>query len=176
MPRLVFKEATLNGSAEIVQYDDREYLNLRIKVEGKKSYRHASFGTSDLAKARSMAMGVYQKLIAEPGGSKGRRFTFVKACEQFLQEKLEYQNITKGSAKTYRQRIEQRIIPYAKIIGLKAVQDIKRETFADYRKHYQNIKQKGRWNTPCDGLEANTINNDLNTLEELLKWFVKCSI
>ena len=172
MPKLVFKEATLNGSAEIVQYDDREYLNLRIKVDGKKSYRHASFGTTDLAKARSMAMEVYQKLISEPGGSKGRKFTFVKACEQFLQEKIEDDNIRKGSSDTYQQRIEQRIIPYASIIGLKAVQDIRRETFASYRKYYQNVKVKGRWNTPCNGLEANTINNDLSTLEELLKWFV----
>ena len=42
----------------------------------------------------------------------------------------------------------------------------------DGYRHYRSVKTKGRWNTPCDGLEVETINSDISTIREFLDWIV----
>ena len=68
MPKLQFKEPTLNGRAYIMAYADREYLYLRIP-RGNKKYSNISLETTDLRIAHDKALDVYAKAINEPAPS-----------------------------------------------------------------------------------------------------------
>ena len=66
--KIIFKETTLNGRAEIVQYQDRENLTLRIP-KGNKKYWNKSLSTSDVAMAHR-AVDVYFETIQQPADGK----------------------------------------------------------------------------------------------------------
>ena len=53
MPKIVFKELTLNDQAFIIKYNHRDTFYLRIKREGKR-YTNVSLKTEDLDVARRM--------------------------------------------------------------------------------------------------------------------------
>ncbi len=83
MPKLQYKEPTLNGKAYIMCYADREYLYLRIS-RGNKRYSNISLGTTDIKVAHDKALDVYAKAINEPARTVSRRYGFEKACDGFL--------------------------------------------------------------------------------------------
>lgn len=56
MPKIQFKEETLNGRAFIIGYADREYLTLRIP-RGDKKYSNISLGTTDIQIAHDKEIG-----------------------------------------------------------------------------------------------------------------------
>jgi len=175
MPKLQFKEPTLNGRAYIMAYADREYLYLRIP-RGNKKYSNISLETTDLRIAHDKALDVYAKAINEPARTVSRRFGFDKACSEFLEVKykqVERGQIKHSSASTYEQRIYQRILPYAKHSDVKSVSDISQDTFEGYGNFYLDIKEKGKWKSETQGLSAATINGDLTTLRELVHWLIK---
>ena len=175
MPKLDFKEPTLNGRAHVIAYADREYLYLRIP-RGNKRYSNISLGTTDLKIAHDKALDVYAKVINEPARSITRRFGFDKACAAFCEYKVQQADrglIKHSSAATYEQRIYQRIIPYAKQKGIKSLSDIEKKSFDSYADHYLDVTQKGKWKVETKGLAASTINSDLTTIRELLDWLVK---
>ena len=175
MPKLQFKEPTLNGRAYIMAYADREYLYLRIP-RGNKKYSNISLETTDLKIAHDKALDVYAKAINEPARTVSRRFGFDKACSEFLSEKykqVERGQIKHSSVSTYEQRIYQRIIPYAKQCDVKSVSDISQDTFEGYGNFYLDVKEKGKWKSEAKGLSAATINGDLTTLRELVYWLIK---
>ena len=175
MPKIHFKEETLNGRAVIIAYADREYLTLRIP-RGDKKYSNISLGTSDLKVAHDKALDVYAATINQPLKSRNRKFSFATACKEFLEWKEEHAEIgeiKKSAVKTYSQRIYQRIIPYAKSVGVSNVGDIGRESFENYGVHFRKVETKGKWKTATAGLSVATINSDLTTLNELMGWLVK---
>ena len=88
MPKIQFKEETLNGRAHIVAYADREYLTLRIP-RGNKKYSNISLGTTDLKIAHDKALDVYATTINQPLRSKNKKYRFATVCEEFLKWKLE---------------------------------------------------------------------------------------
>ena len=103
MPKIQFKEVTLNGRAVIIAYADREYLTLRIP-RGDKKYSNISLGTSDLKVAHDKALDVYAATINQPLKSRNRKFLFATACKEFLEwkdEQSEIGEIKKSAVKTY---------------------------------------------------------------------------
>ena len=175
MPKIHYKEPTLNGEADVVAYADREYLYLRIKRTGRR-YTNISLETADLRTAHKKALDVYTKAISEPPRSRTRKFSFEKACAEYLEHKFkqaERGQITHRSASTYEQRVYQRIIPFAKSVGVGSVGDIDKEIFSGYGDYFLDVKTKGKWKTKASGLSASTINSDLATLNEILNFLVK---
>ncbi len=175
MPKIQFKEETLNGRAHIIAYADREYLTLRIHREGTK-YTNISLGTSDLKVAHNKALDVYAEVVNAPPRSRSRKFLFATACEQFLkwkQEQCDIGEVKQSSVNTYTQRIHQRIIPYANQVDIKNIGDIQKDSFDGYATHFRKVETKGRWSTTSNGLSVSTINSDLTTLNEVTSWMVK---
>tara|TARA_Y100000385_G_scaffold256659_1_gene283279 strand:+ start:195 stop:1547 length:1353 start_codon:yes stop_codon:yes gene_type:complete len=174
MARIHFKEPTLNGQASIVGYDDREYLYLRIKREGKR-YTHVSLGTTDVKTAHQRALDAYTKTITSPPRSRSRRFGLDTAVREFLEWKKKQADrgqIKQRSVQAYEQRVYQRIIPYTKVVGVTSISDIDKTSFDGYAGYYLDIKTKGKWKSSANGLAASTINSDLTTLQEFLDWMV----
>ena len=175
MPKIVFKELTLNDQAYIIKYNHRDTFYLRIKREGKR-YTNVSLKTEDLDVAKKNALATYMEIASEPAKSRTRRFGFDAACDEFLQEKEKQafrKQISGRSHNTYSQRIRQRIIPYAKFAGVKVLGDIEKKTFETYKDYYLDIQTKGKWKTATSGLAPSTINSDISTLKEFLAWCVK---
>ena len=179
MPKIIFKESTLNDAASIIKYNHRETFYLRIKRDGKK-YSNISLQTTDIDTARKNALKSYMEHYDSPVKSRSTsKYKFLTACEKFLQHKEDEmidEGIKKRSIDTYRQRIFQRIIPFAKTKGIDKIGDIEKDSFEDYRKYYLRVSVKGRWNTETKGLSASTINSDISTLCEFLKWMVKVDL
>ena len=86
MPKIHSKEPTLNGQADLVAYADREYLYLRIKRQGRR-YTNVSLETTDIRTAHKRALDAYTKVISEPPRSRTRKFSFEKACAEYLEHK-----------------------------------------------------------------------------------------
>ena len=117
MPKIQFKEETLNGRAFIIGYADREYLTLRIP-RGNKKYSNISLGTTDIKIAHDKALDIYASTINQPLRSRNRKFLFATACKEFLdwkEEQAQIGEIKESAVKTYAQRIHQRIIPLSLI-------------------------------------------------------------
>lgn len=175
MPKIIFKELTLNDQAYIIKYNHRDTFYLRIKRDGKR-YTNVSLKTEDLNVAKQNALATYLQVASEPPKSRTRRYGFNTACDEFLREKEKEvfrKQLSSRSHHTYCQRIHQRIIPYAKFAGVKNIGDIDKKTFVGYRDFYLDIKTKGKWKNSTSGLAPSTINSDISTLVELLKWFCK---
>jgi len=175
MPRIVSKESTLNGEAFIIKYEHRDFYYLRIKREGDR-YSNISLETGDIAVARKNALNAYMKVVAEPPKSRSRNFLFERACEQYLKEKLldvERRQLAQRSYDLYQQRIYQRILPFAKFAGVNSIGDIRKNSFENYSGYFLDLKQKGKWKSVTNGLSTSTINSDITTLRNLLKWMVK---
>ena len=119
MPKIQFKEETLNGRAHIIAYADREYLTLRVH-RGDKKYTNISLGTTDLKVAHDKALDVYAATINTPPASLSKRTLFETVCEDFLawkKEQSEIGEIKESTVTTYSQRIL-RVIPFAKKVGV----------------------------------------------------------
>lgn len=175
MPKIHHKEPTLNGRAFICAYADREYLYLRIPL-GNRKYSNISLQTTDIRVAHDKALDVYTEAVNSPTKKRTKKYLFVTACENFLKYKLEQSEIGEiksGTVSTYEQRVYQRIIPYAKEIGVRLVSDIGTDTFEKYSTYYRQVTTKGRWNNDSKGLAVSTINSDITTLNELLDWCVR---
>ena len=67
----------------------------------------------------------------------------------------------------------QRIIPFAKFVGVKDVSDIKEDTFTSFKDYYLDVKTKGKWRSTASDLSPSTINSDISTLKELLMWMIR---
>ena len=172
--KIQFKEPTLNGRAQIIAYSDREYLYLRIP-RGDKKYSMISLKTTNVNTAHDRALDVYTATVNTPQKARSKKYLFITACENFLKwkhEKLEIGQIRESSYHSYEQRIYQRIIPYAKRIGVVTVSDIKKDSFIEYGTYYRKVGTKGKWKTETKGLAVSTINSDLVTVNELLNWCV----
>ena len=175
MPKIVFKELTLNDQAYIIKYNHRDTFYLRIKREGKR-YTNVSLKTADLDVAKKNALATYLEIASEPAKSRTRRYGFDSACDEFLKEKEQQVNrkqISARSCHTYSQRIYQRIIPFSKNTGIKCLGDIEKKTFEKYKDYYLDIQVKGKWKSATSGLAPSTINSDITTLREFLWWCVK---
>ena len=75
MPKIVFKELTLNDQAYIIKYNHRDTFYLRIKREGKR-YTNVSLKTADLGVAKKNALATYLEIASEPAKSRTRRYGF----------------------------------------------------------------------------------------------------
>ena len=134
----------MNGRATIIAYADREFLTLRIP-RGDKKYSNISLQTTDLKVAHDRALDVYAATINKAIASRSGKYLFAKACEDFLswkQERVDIGEIRASSLDGYSQRIHQRIIPYAKSVGVRSVSDIKKESFEDYSTYYRKVRPR----------------------------------
>ena len=175
MPKIIFKELTLNDQAYIIKYNHRETFYLRVKRDGKR-YTNVSLKTEDIELAKKNALAAYMQVSAEPPKSRTRRFGFDAACDEFLADKEKQvfrKQLSANSHHTYTQRIYQRIIPYAKFAGVKSLGDIEKKTFIGYKDFYLDIQTKGKWKVATAGLAPSTINSDITTLREFLDWCIK---
>ena len=175
MPKIQFKEPTLNGRAFVIAYADREYLYLRIP-RGDRKYSNVSLGTTDLKVAHNKALDVYTETVNEPPRSRSKRYGFKLACAEYLKWKAEQAEIGQlraSSVGTYEQRIYQRIIPFAKLVGVTQIGDLTKQSFEGYGEHYRRVETKGKWSNQTNGLSVSTINSDLSTLNELFGFLVK---
>jgi integrase len=178
VPKLHYKEETLNGRAHICAYADREYLYLRIP-KGNRTYSNISLQTTNIKLAHQKALDVYTATVNSPIKKRGKKYLFSTACEKFLeykQEQCKIGEIKPSTASTYEQRVYQRILPYAKEVRVKLVSDINKETFDRYGVHYRQVTTKGKWKTSAQGLSVSTINSDITTLNEILEWMVRNDI
>ena len=131
MPAIVWREETLNGAAEICLLKDRSSYFLRIYRE-KRKYSFASLKTGDLELARKKALEVYMETKSSAPKSRSRSYLLETAMEEWLKEREEdvaNGELSEGSLNTYRQRIFQRILPYAKKQGVKSIGDLTKNTF-----------------------------------------------
>lgn len=175
MPKIEFKESTLNDQAFIVKYADRKFLVLRV-ARGGKRYTNVSLNTSDLQQARKNALSAYIKIENDPPKSRTRKLSFEKACEDYLKEKeidVVRGQLASRSQDLYRQRIYQRILPYCRVKGIRSIADINKNSFLEYGGYYLDVTQKGKWKTNTLGLSPGTINSDITTLKAILNWMVR---
>ena len=174
MPKVAFKESTLNGSAAIIKYAHRDCYYLRVNRGGKK-YSNVSLNTAELDIARKNSIESYMLIMSQPAKKRVNKQSFNKACEDFLeykQQQVKRKQISIRSASTYEQRIYQRIIPFAKEVNVKTVGEINDRSFVNYANHYLDVETKGKWKSKAEGLTPSTINSDISTLKEFLKWLV----
>ena len=175
MPTLEYNEPCLEGRAYICKYKDRKYFNLRVKREGHR-YTHISLNTTDLEKAKKVAIDAYVKVIKEPPRSSKSTMTIERIFEKFMDQKQldtdrgQTKYLTK---KIYGQRIEQRYLPYLSWKNLKNIKDIRKDSFDDYAGFQLDKKQRGRWKNACKGLAPSTINADISTLNVIFNWMVE---
>ena len=105
-------------------------MTLRIP-RGNKKFSNVSLGTTDFKIAHDKALDVYTTIINQPLRSKSKKYRFSAVCGDFLKWKLEQADIgesKESAAKTYAQRIHQRIIPYvAKILCFEYLRYLTRE-------------------------------------------------
>ena len=173
--KIQFKEPTLNGRAQIIAYSDREFLYLRIP-RGEKKYSMISLKTTDLKTAHDKALDVYAATVNTPQKTLSKKYLFKTACDNFLkhkQEQVDIGQLRQSTHHTYEQRIYQRVIPYAKMIGIEKLSDIKKDSFSNYSTCYRKVGVKGKWKSEAKGLAVSTINSDLTTVNELLSWCVQ---
>ena len=174
MPKIAYKEDTLNGAASIIKYDHRDCYYLRVRREAKK-YSNISLETEDLDIARKNSIDSYMSIMNKPAKRRTNRESFVKACEDYLEYKYQQakrKQITMNTASTYEQRVYQRIVPFAKSSNIKTIGEITPKSFANYANHYLDVTTKGKWKGKAEGLTPSTINSDISTLKELLKWLI----
>ena len=154
MATIVYKESTLNGAADIVQYSNRDFYYLRVKREGKR-YMTTSLKTQEIEVARKISIDSYLEIMEDPPKRRIKKMSFIKACEEYLEHKHQQahrKQITDRSAGSYEQRIYQRIIPFAKFVGVQNVSDIDEDTFTSFKDCYLDVKTKGKWNSAASGL------------------------
>ena len=135
-----------------------------------------SLKTTDLKVAHDKALDVYAATINTPQKTQSKKYLFKTACENFLkwkQEQVDIGQLRQSTHHTYEQRIYQRVIPYAKIVGIEKLSDIKKDSFSNYSTHYRKVGVKGKWKSETKGLAVSTINSDLTTVNELLSWCVQ---
>ena len=172
MPRQEYKESTINDQAYILKFSNSPNYYLRLKGRGGKD---TSLETDNLELAREKAVVAFFDVTQNPQ-KRQRNFLFKAACEKWLDSKQEgvgVGRIKQRSYDTYRGRIYERIIPFANETGIKKVDDMNRKSWKDkYFAFYRKVNTKGKLDTPTEGLEVATINSDISTINELLKWMI----
>ena len=88
MPKIAYKEDTLNGAASIIKYAHRDCYYLRVKREAKK-YSNISLDTEDLDIARKNSIDSYMSIMNKPAKRRTNKQSFVKACEDYLEYKYQ---------------------------------------------------------------------------------------
>ena len=174
MPKIATKEETLNGAADIIKYAHRDCYYLRVKRESRK-YSVVSLNTEDLDVARRNSIQSYMDVMNEPPKRKISKQSFNKACEDYLeykQQQVKREQITIRTASTYEQRIYQRIIPFAIKHNITTIGQINDKSFVEYTNYYLDVQTKGKWKSKTSGLNPSTINSDVCTLKELLKYLI----
>tara|TARA_B100000427_G_scaffold327720_1_gene339121 strand:- start:836 stop:2281 length:1446 start_codon:yes stop_codon:yes gene_type:complete len=174
MAVITYKESTLNNAADIVKYANRDCFYLRVKRTGKR-YSMVSLKTEDLEVARRNSIESYMKIMSEEPKRRVNKLSFAKACDEFLKYKYlqaKRKQITERSAGSYEQRIYQRIIPFAKFMSVETLADITDKSFTSYSDYFLDVKTKGKWKSATEGLTPSTINSDISTLKELLKYLI----
>ena len=116
MPKVVWSEETLNGQAKICLLDQRTGYYLRIYRKEKRSYSYPSLSTADIQEARKNALNVYVETTKVAPKTRSKKYLLQTAIEEYLSERQEdvrNNELSAGSLDTYRQRLSQRILPYA---------------------------------------------------------------
>lgn len=178
MPKIISKEDTLNGEASIIKYNHRDTFYLRIKRDGKR-YTNVSLETADIKVARKNALSKYVEVSGEAPKTRTSKFRFALAVDEFLTHKaqqVQRGQIKESSLRSYEQRLNQRIVPFARLHGINSISDINKESFAGYSGHYLDVTEKGKWKSETQGLSASTINSDITTLTEMLSWLCERDI
>ncbi len=116
--------------------------------------------------------------MKDPPQRRIKKKSFIKAFEEYLEHKHKHKQphrkqITPRSAGSYEQRVSQQIIPFAKFVGAKDVSDFNEDTFTSFNDYYLDVKTKCKWISNVSGLSPSTINSDISTLKELLKWMLR---
>ena len=174
VPKVLWSEETLNGQAKICTLDKRSGYYLRIYRKDRK-YSYPSLKTSDLEQARKNALEVYIETTNAPIKTRSKKYLLETAAEEYLREREEEvrcNELSQGSLNTYRQRLFQRILPYAFLKKVRNIGDLTSNTWDDYKKHHQQPQKVGRWGKESQGYSAETINSDITTIESFLKWCV----
>ena len=175
MPKVVWSEETLNGQAKICLLDNRTGYYLRIYRKEKRAYSYPSLSTSDIQEARKNALNIYIETTKVAPKTRSKKYLLKTAVEEYLlerQEDVRNNELSDGSLDTYRQRLNQRILPYALEKKVRNIGDLTNKTWDDYKRFYQSRTTLGRWGQESQGLSAETINSDISTLESFLWWCV----
>ena len=175
MPKVVWSEETLNGQAKICLLDNRTGYYLRIYRKEKRAYSYPSLSTADIEEARKNALNIYVETTKVAPKTRSKKYLLETAVEEYLlerQEDVRNNELSAGSLDTYRQRLSQRILPYALEKGVRNIGDLTNKTWDDYKRFYQSRTTAGRWGQESQGLSAETINSDISTLESFLWWCV----
>ena len=99
-----------------------------------------SLKTTDLKTAHDKALDVYAATVNTPQKTLSKKYLFKTACDNFLkhkQEQVDIGQLRQSTHHTYEQRIYQRVIPYAKMIGIEKLSDIKKDSFSNYSTCYR---------------------------------------
>ena len=104
------------------------YINfVLLKIWNVNVESHISLQTTDVKIAHDRALDVYAATINQPLRSRSGKLRFAKVCEEYLewkQERSQIGEIRESAVKTYSQRIHQRIIPYAEMVGVRNIADV----------------------------------------------------
>ncbi len=175
MPKVLWSEETLNGQAKICTLDKRTGYYLRIYRKEDRKYQFPSLQTDNIEQARKNALNVYVETTKTSAKTRSKKFLLETAVQEYLAEKEEEvrnNELSPGSFDTYRQRLYQRILPYAAAKKVRNIGDLNIKTWDDYKVFYQSRKTAGRWGKSSEGLAADTINSDIVTLTSFLWWCV----
>lgn len=165
--RLVEKRSTPMPQAFICQYENREHLQLTVRLDDPRRYLHRSLETADWTEA-SMKFGmVYTELLGNPDEKARVHSVHInKLLDQFDSEQLSRvrrNEITEGTHKSKSRTLFQGFLPYCNHLGIKRVSDIEGTTF----KHY------GEWRHDVYHYQQGTINTEIRHLKEFLIWCQK---
>ena len=175
MPKVLWSEETLNGQAKICTLDKRTGYYLRIYRKEERKYSFPSLQTNNIEEARKNALDVYYENVKSPVKSRSKKYLLETAIQEYLDKqakRVETNELSAGSLDTYRQRLYQRILPYAAYKKVRNIGDLKNDTWDGYKEFYQSKQTSGRWEKSARGLSAETINSDIATLNSFLWWCV----
>lgn len=179
MPKIIERESVLDGNAEVVRFDHRPSCFLRVYKPETRSYRTMVLNTNVIGEAKKLALSSYLELENKTHKRARRKTDLIRKIDEFLtlqKVRCIHGEISQRTLDAKRQRFEQRIIPYLKSVKITHVEMITSKSFSDFAGFYRSVSTKGKWNTETNGLSSVTINSDISTLKEFLKWLVEESL
>ena len=179
MPKIIERESVLDGNAEVVRFDHRPSCFLRVYRPETRSYRTMVLNTNVIGEAKKLALSSYLELENKTHKRARRKTDLTRKIDEFMnlqKVRCAHGEISQRTLDAKRQRFEQRIIPYLKFTKITHVEMITSKSFYDFAGFYRSVTSKGKWNTETNGLSSVTINSDISTLREFLKWLVEESL
>jgi integrase len=161
---MVKKEETGIPHVLICQFEGRDHLQLKVRLDNPRRYVFRSLGTSDFDRARREFAPLYADIIGNPDEfSRTNIIHISKLVDQFMDgegHRVRRNEISEGTHKSKERTLYKGFLPYCVGHKLTRVMDADGTSF----KHY------GTWRMDVYGYEQSTVNTEIRHVKEFLVW------